>query len=154
MPVLEHLLEHLFAPDTLLLRQIKVTVDQPVFRVSTFYIVATLLDAQAYPASDVADPYLQRWGVELFFRNIKTTMGTDILRCKTPAMVRKEILMTFIAYNGIRRLMSPRPHESKTYPLRRVSFTGRVQALRHREAPPQSSQNAASGTSTFAATTG
>ena len=76
---------------TLLLRQIKVTMAQPGFRVTT------LLDAEIYPASDIADLYFQRWGVELFFRDIKTTMGMDILRCKTPQMVRKEIRMHFIA---------------------------------------------------------
>lgn len=41
----------------------------------------------------------------MFFRDIKTTMGLDILRCQPPEMIRKEILMYFIAYNCIRRLM-------------------------------------------------
>ncbi len=121
------------SPDTLLLRQIKVTMDRPGFRVTTFYIITTLLDADVYPASDIADLYLQRWDVELFFRDIKTTMGMDILRCKTPAMVRKEILMHFIAYNGIRRLMSQAARE-QNLPLRRLSFKGSIQALRHWEA--------------------
>ena len=71
--------------DTLLLRQIKVTVKQPGFRATTFHLITTLLDAEVYPASDIADLYLQRWDVELFFRDIKTTLGMDVLRCKTPA---------------------------------------------------------------------
>jgi hypothetical protein len=121
------------SPDALLLRQIKVTVEQSGFRVTTFYIVTTLLDPQIYPASEIAELYLQRWDVELFFRDIKTTMGMDILRCKTPAMVRKEILMTFIAYNGIRRLMSQAARE-QNLPLQRISFKGSIQALRHWEA--------------------
>ena len=108
------------------------TVDQPGFRVTTFYIITTLLDAQAYPASDIADLYFQRWDVELFFRDIKTTMGMDVLRCKTPAMVNKEILMTFIAYNGIRCLMNQAARQ-QNIPLRRVSFKGCIQALRHWE---------------------
>jgi hypothetical protein len=121
------------SPERLLLRQIKVTVDQPGFRATTFYIITTLTDAQAYPAGDIAALYLQRWEVELFFRDIKTTMGMDILRCKTPAMVRKEILMTFIAYNGIRHLMNQAARQQNV-PLRRVSFKGCLQALRHWEA--------------------
>ena len=121
------------SPETLLLRQIKVTVEQPGFRVTTFYIITTLLDAQAYPASDIADLYFQRWDVELFFRDIKTTMGMDVLRCKTPAMVNKEILMTFIAYNAIRCLMNQAARQ-QNIPLRRVSFKGCIQALRHWEA--------------------
>ncbi len=118
--------------ETLILRQIKVTVKQPGFRVSSFYIITTLLDAEAYPASEIADLYFQRWDVELFFRDIKTTMGMDILRCKTPEMVRKEILMHLIAYNCIRRLMLEAA-QKKNVTLRRISFKGSVQALRQWE---------------------
>jgi hypothetical protein len=70
--------------------------------------------------------------VELFFRDIKTTMGMDILRCKTPEMVRKEILMHFIAYNCIRRLMSEAAKDV-ALKVRVVSFKGSVQALRNWE---------------------
>ncbi|MDX8405347.1 MAG: IS4 family transposase, partial [Mariprofundus sp.] len=119
-------------PKTLLLRQIKVTVKQAGFRVTSFHIITTLLDAEEYPASEIADLYYQRWDVELFFRDIKTTMGMDILRCKTPEMVRKEILMHLIAYNCIRRLMLEAA-EKKNVTLRRISFKGSVQALRQWE---------------------
>jgi hypothetical protein len=116
-------------PATLPLRQIKVTVKQSGFRVSSFYIITTLLDDKLYPASEIADVYYQRWDVELFFRDIKTTMGMDILRCKTPEMIRKEILMYLIAYNCVRRLMIEAA-AIKSVPLRRISFKGCVQALR------------------------
>jgi len=119
-------------PESLLLRQIKVTVSQPGFRVSTFYIITTLLDAEDYPANDLADLYFQRWDVELFFRDIKTTMGMDILRCKTPEMVHKEILMHLIAYNCIRCLMVEAA-EGNDVRVRRISFKGCVQALRQWE---------------------
>jgi IS4 transposase len=92
-------------PERLCIRQIRVTVAQKGFRTSHFYIATTLLDSELYPADDIADLYLQRWDVELSFRDIKTTMGMDILRCKTPDMVRKEIVMQMIVYNGIRQLM-------------------------------------------------
>ena len=119
-------------PEALTLRQIKVTVNQPGFRVTSFYIVTTLLDAEKYPASELADLYLQRWDVELFFRDIKTTMGMDILRCKTPDMVRKEILMHFIVYNCIRSLMWE-ASEKRGIRIRRISFKGSIQALRQWE---------------------
>jgi hypothetical protein len=119
-------------PETLLLRQIKVTVKTPGLRVTTFYIITTLLDAEEYPANDIADLYFQRWDVELFFRDIKTVMGMDILRCKTPDMVRKEILMHLIAYNCIRSLMIESA-EMKSVRVRSVSFKGSVQALRQWE---------------------
>ena len=119
-------------PDRLLLRQIKVTVNTPGFRSKTFYIVTTLLDSNAYSASDLANLYYQRWDVELFFRDIKTTMGMDLLRGHSPAMVAKEILMHFIAYNAVRLLMVD---SAKTIdePPRAISFKASVQALRQWE---------------------
>ncbi|GBE07481.1 hypothetical protein BMS3Abin11_00589 [bacterium BMS3Abin11] len=38
-------------------------------------------------------------------RNIKTTLGMEVLSCKTPDMVRKEIWVYLLAYNLIRLLM-------------------------------------------------
>jgi hypothetical protein len=119
-------------PKTLLLRQIKVTVKVPGFRVTSFYIITTLLDPQEYPANDIAELYFQRWDVELFFRDIKTVMGMDILRCKTPDMVRKEILMHLIAYNCIRSLMIEAAEKTGVR-VHSVSFKGSVQALRQWE---------------------
>jgi len=119
-------------PEQLTLRQIKVVVDNPGYRVQSFYIVTTLTDAQTYSAADIADLYFQRWDVELFFRDIKTTMGMDILRCRTPAMVVKEILMHLIVYNCIRLLMLHAAKESDVS-QRRISFKASVQALRQWE---------------------
>jgi hypothetical protein len=119
-------------PDTLLLRQIKVSVNQAGFRVTSFYIITTLLDAVEYPASEIAATYFQRWDVELFFRDIKATMGMDVLRCKSPEMVRKEILMHLIAYNCIRSLMIEAA-DKKSVELRQISFKASVQALRQWE---------------------
>jgi hypothetical protein len=117
-------------PEELLLRQIKVTVKYAGFRTQKFHIVTTLLDAVQYPAEELAGLYFKRWDVELFFRDIKTTMGMDILRCQTPEMIRKEILMHFIAYNCIRRLMCEAA-KAVDLKVRVVSFKGSVQALRN-----------------------
>jgi hypothetical protein len=116
-------------PKELTLRQIKVTVDNPGYRTQKFYIVTTLLDVEKYPAAEIADLYFKRWDVELFFRDIKTTIGMDVLRCQTPEMVQKEILMHFIAYNCIRRLMYEAASEANIA-VRIVSFKGSLQALR------------------------
>lgn len=92
-------------PDTLLVRQIKVTVNHPGFRVKSFYIATTLLDEQAYPADIISELYLKRWNVELYFRELKTILGLDILKCKTPDMVVKEVIMYFITFNAIKLLI-------------------------------------------------
>jgi len=116
-------------PMKLRLRQIKVLIHHPGFRTQEFYIVTTLLDDTRYPAHELAELYFHRWEVELFFRDIKTTMGMDILRCKTPAIIHKEILMHWIAYNCVRRLMYEASAKSGK-PIRQISFKGSIQALR------------------------
>jgi len=45
------------------------------------------------------------WQAELYLRDIKITMGMDILSCKTPEMMEKELWMHIIAYNLVRTLM-------------------------------------------------
>ncbi len=116
-------------PKELLLRQIRVVVDQPGFRTKEFYIVTTLLDPLRYPSEEIVSLYLKRWDVELFFRDLKITIGMDILRCQTPEMIRKEILMNFIAYNCVRRLMYEAAEKAKL-DVRKVSFKGSLQAIR------------------------
>ena len=108
-------------PEDLTLRQIRVVVDQPGFRTKEFYIVTTLLDPTRYPSEEIASLYLKRWDVELYFRDIKITMGMDILRCKSPEMIRKEILMNLIAYNYIRRLMYEAAQKAQI-PCKRSQF--------------------------------
>ncbi len=119
-------------PSELLLRQIRVVVNRPGFRPKIFYIVTTLLDPEEYSSKEIALVYLKRWEVELFFRDIKTTMGMDILRCQSPNMIHKEILMNFIAYNCIRRLMYEAAIKA-CIPVRLVSFKGSLQAVRNWE---------------------
>jgi len=116
-------------PVKLVLRQIRVVVDQPGFRTKEFFIVTTLLDPTKYSSEEIARLYLKRWDVELFFRDIKTSMGMDVLRCQTPEMIRKEILMNFIAYNCVRRLMCEAAAKADIA-VRLVSFKGTLQAIR------------------------
>ena len=107
-------------PERLPLRQIKVTVQQKGFRVSSFYIVTTLLDPELYPAEDIADLYFQRWDVEINFRDIKTTMDMDVLRCKTPEMIRKEIVIHFIVYIMIKSPRSIASSSNTSYDIIRI----------------------------------
>jgi hypothetical protein len=124
--------EWLRLPQELLLRQITVDVSLAGFRTKGFTLITTLLDPLIYPADKLADLYFRRWDVELFFRDIKITMGMDVLRCKTPSMVRKEILMHFIAYNCIRRLMDETAGKCGL-DVRRISFKGTLQSVRQWE---------------------
>ena len=68
-------------------------------------IITTLTDAQAYPKKELIKLYVERWHVELDFRSIKTMMKMDILRCESPAMVRKEVDVHLLVYNLNSRLI-------------------------------------------------
>jgi len=92
----------------------------------------SLFVSYLFPAEELADLYFKRWDVELSFRDLKTTMGMDVLRCQSPEMIRKEILMHFIAYNCIRRLMYEAAEEANIE-TRIISFKGSLQALRNWE---------------------
>jgi hypothetical protein len=116
-------------PDTLTLRLVYVSICVPGFRTQSLVVVTTLTDPLAYPAQELAKLYLRRWAVELFFRDIKMTLGMDVLRCQTPAMVRKEIVMHAIAYNLIRALMQ-QAAALYNVPIERLSFKGSVDTLR------------------------
>jgi hypothetical protein len=116
-------------PDTLTLRLLYVSVNVPGWRTPSLVVVTTLTDRIAYPAEALAKLYLRRWAVELFFRDIKITLGMDVLRCQTPAMVRKEIVMHAIAYNLIRALMQQAAALYQV-PIERLSFKGSVDTLR------------------------
>lgn len=116
-------------PETLAVRLVEIQVHQPGFRVRKYVLVTTLIDPAKWSVEKLAQLYFKRWSIELFFRDIKITMGMDILRCKTPSMVRKEIIMHAIAYNCIRGLMQ---HAAALYdvPLDRLSFKGTTDTLR------------------------
>jgi hypothetical protein len=98
--------------------------------------LTTLLDPVAYPAEALAELYLQRWQVELHFRELKTLLRLDVLRCRSPQMIHKELLMHFIAYNLVRAVMlqaALRHHVE----LSRLSFKGTLDTLQAFAAVPQ-----------------
>lgn len=116
-------------PQTLTLRMLQINVQVPGFRTESIVVVTTLTDPTLYPVEELAALYFRRWSVELFFRDIKITLGMDVLRCRTPDMVRKEIALHVIVYNLLRGLMQ---HAAALYEvdLTRLSFKGSVDALR------------------------
>jgi hypothetical protein len=77
----------------------------------------------------LAQLYARRWQIELRFRDLKTSMGMEVLRCQTPALVHKEVEMFFIAYNLIRSLMT-QAGAIHDVPLERLSFKGTVDSVR------------------------
>ncbi|HEX7130825.1 MAG TPA: IS4 family transposase [Rhodanobacteraceae bacterium] len=99
------------------------------FRTQEVVLVTTLLDEKAYSDDALAALYRRRWAVELCFRDIKTTLGLDVLRCQTPQLVEKEVWLQAIAYNLVRALMLEAAWRHSVA-LERLSFKGTVDTLR------------------------
>ena len=115
-------------PDELKVRELRVRSNDPTTRVNQITIVTTLTDDELFPKEQIAQGNHWRWDAELDLRSIKTHMQMDVLRCKSPEMVRKEIGMHLAAYNLIRTIMCESAVEYGVRP-REISFKGTLQAL-------------------------
>jgi hypothetical protein len=117
-------------PQTVIVREVQVQVHQPGFRVEALTVVTTLTDAESYPKDDIAELYHQRWLAELDLRALKITLSIDVLRGRSPEMVRREIGMALLAYNLIRRslLQAAVASDAQRSP-RQLSFTAAMQKI-------------------------
>lgn len=105
------------APDAITLREVKVAHQ---------VLVTTLLDHRRVSKADLSALYTRRWNVELDLRNLKTTMGMDVLSCQTPQMNDKQLWVHLLAYNVIRLLMAQAACDANVDP-RSLSFKHTVQ---------------------------
>jgi hypothetical protein len=112
----------------LTVREVRIRVRRRGWRVKELVVVTTLLDDSLVTKDDLAHVYLERWNAEVDLRSIKTTLQMDVLRCKTPEMVRKEISMHLLAYNLIRTVMAQAARLHGLAP-REISFKGALQTL-------------------------
>lgn len=115
-------------PDTLRMRELRIRVPGKICRSRELLVVTTLLDAAVYSKDSIAELYRQRWQAELDLRSLKTFLQLDVLRCQSPAMVRKEIWVHLLAYNLIRTVMAQAAQEHRVLP-RQLSFKGALQTL-------------------------
>lgn len=115
-------------PERITIRETRVRIQQPGFRCRSMIVVSTLLDAEEVTAGDLAGLYRARWNAELDLRSLKQTMQMDILRCKTPELVRKEIWTHILAYNLVRTIIAQAAIKHAIEP-RTISFKGAIQTL-------------------------
>lgn len=121
-------------PSEMEIREVGYRVMKRGFRVRFVILATTLLDATKYSVEDLAELYYERWNIEVDLRTIKVELSMNVLRCKTPDMVEKEVWMHMLVYNLVRTLMSKAAARSGTAP-RKLSFKGAMQAIRsHSEA--------------------
>lgn len=114
-------------PKSLTVRQVSVDARDQDNRAEQFKVVTTILDA-SIGGGQIGDLYERRWDGEVDIRSIKSTMKMDVLRCKTPGMVQKEIWVHVLAYNLLRTVMAVAAGEHDVEP-RAISFKGAKQAL-------------------------
>ena len=115
-------------PEYLTVRECRIHIEQAGFRSEAIVVVTTLLDAEEFTKEDLAALYRARWNVELDLCSVKQTLQMDILRCKTPELVRKEIWTHVLAYNLIRTIMAQAATRHDIQP-RTISFKGALQFL-------------------------
>lgn len=115
-------------PEKITVRETCISQNRPGFRSQSRVMVTTFLNPKTVSSQDIANLYDHRWLVEVDFRAIKQTMQMDILRCKTPQMVRKEIWAHLLAYNLVRKIMAQAAYRHEKSP-RSLSFKLALQVI-------------------------
>lgn len=116
-------------PGEMEIRLIRASIVMRGYRTVRITLMTTLLDAGLYPAAEIVSAYGRRWRLEMTIDDLKTSMGMEMLRGQTPAMLQREVLAFFVAHNFIRWLMVQAAQQGKV-DLDRISFTGTMDALR------------------------
>lgn len=112
-------------PAQITVRVLRKTLQTPGFRTREITLVTTRLDPELYPAEELLAAYLKRWRLELCLDDLKTTLGMEMLRGRSPDQVQKEVLAFLTAHNLVRWIMVQVPGD-----LERVSFKGTVDGFR------------------------
>ena len=112
------------------MRELSISVRRKGYKPRKITVVTTLLDAEQYPAEEVAELFRQRWHCELDIRSIKTHMGMHELSCKSPEIIRKEFWTYMLAYNLIRVRMAQAGVIHGVLP-RQLSFTSAKTTIEH-----------------------
>ena len=79
----------------------------------------TTLDLEV---KQIRELYGKRWNVETDLRSLKNTLQLDMLRCQSPDMIAKELILTITGYNLVRAVMNVAAEQNDLDP-RRLSFS-------------------------------
>ena len=104
------------------------TLDVREVKINGRVLVTTLLDARTVLPAELDRLYGSRWNIEVDLRSIKAEMGMDILRCKSPEMIRKEVAVHLLAYTLVRAVMAQAASLANLL-ARALRFKGALQVL-------------------------
>lgn len=116
-------------PEELVVRELRYRIDRTGFRTKQVTLITSLTDPARYPKSELAALYGQRWRVETDLRDLKQTLGADVLRCGTVAGVGRELLTFALVYNLVRELMLEAADRQGCHP-RDLMFVDALDILR------------------------
>jgi len=117
-------------PDSICVRELRYRVEAKGFRVREVTLVTTLIDGETYSAQSLSELYFARWQIEVNFGHLKTTMGLDVLKCKTVDGVLKELTVYLLIYNLVRLVMLKAAQRQNVH-VRRISFIDALRWLKH-----------------------
>lgn len=115
-------------PDEMEVRLIRFYFEDRDGKKRRMVLATTLIDHEKYDWIELAALYAQRWDIELRLRDVKTTLGLEHLRVKTPENARKTLQMALIAYNLIKSGCQEAGHAVGT-DLRLISFKGALDTI-------------------------
>lgn len=113
--------EYAALPESIRVREVRYKIAIPGRRTRQVTLSTTLIDAEKYPAAELAKLYGRRWEIETNFDHMKTTLKMDVLHCKTVEGVQKELTMYALVYNLIRLVMLEAARRQEV-PVERISF--------------------------------
>lgn len=121
-------------PEELIVREIKHRIRSAGCRVCEVTLVTSLLDAKRYPAAEIARLYQIRWQVEVDLRDLKITLGMDVLKGHTVETIFKEMHIFVLVYNLVRLVAVQAARRRRVRP-HRISF---IDAMRWLQPPKPS----------------
>lgn len=94
-------------------------------------LLTSMLDPKAYPATEIAELYHERWELELGFDEVKTEMleREECIRSRRPDGVLQELWGLLLAYNLVRFEMEQVAAEARVPPSR-ISFIAGLRFIR------------------------
>ncbi len=115
-------------PEIMRLRLVRTKGKDRAGKMRSIYIVTTLTSAEEYPTEEIALLYAERWKIEVKFRDIKTTMGLELLRVKSPEMARKSMRMACVSYNLVKALQME-ALVGQPYVMDEIGFKGTLNVI-------------------------
>lgn len=119
-------------PEKLSLRVVRYRTLIPGRRTREVTLVTTLVDPKAYPTQSLADLYATRWRCEEHLRDLKHTLGMEVLKCKTVDGVLKEFNVFCLIYNLVRAAMFEAARQ-RNVPVSRLSFIDTLRWIREQD---------------------